>query len=140
VESKNSPDALLSNLAAHLAKPFLLPGQSGQPLSLRCLPDGGMVVIAPDGRKLWFTAREVGTARQQLNLPAVKTKNSTPDGSFPYLHDIHPRRLNFTPSGGLNTRDGTSELISLPADLKHLEKKIHERSGKPQKPRKANPG
>ncbi len=70
VEPKNSPDALLKDLAAHLAKPFLLPGHSGQPLSLRCLPDGGMVVIAPDGRKLWFTAREVGTARHKLNMPA----------------------------------------------------------------------
>lgn len=140
MEPKNSPDALLKDLAAHLAKPFLLPGHSGQPLSLRCLPDGGMVVIAPDGRKLWFTAREVGTARHKLNMPAVRTTNNPSDGSVPRLHDINPRRLNFTPSGGLNTRDGTSELISLPADLKHLEKKIHERSGKPQRPRKANPG
>lgn len=69
METKNNPAA---RLAAELVRPYLLPGQGGNPLSFRALPEGGMVVIAPDGRKLWFTCREVNTARQALNLPAVR--------------------------------------------------------------------
>jgi hypothetical protein len=128
MESKNSPDL---QVAAHLAKPFLLPGQTGQPLSLRCLPDGGMVVIAVDGRKLWFTAREVGRARKELSMPQVR---ASADESIPRLHEIDPRKkhLNARPIG--KTRDGMSEMLALPENLKHLEKPIHDQSHKPQKP------
>lgn len=74
---KPNPDLLL---AQTLAAPFTPRGQ-GSPLSLRRLPDGGMVVIAGDGRKLWFSPAEVETARDRLEeqakkegqLPASKT-------------------------------------------------------------------
>jgi hypothetical protein len=38
----------------------------GEPLSLRGLPDGGMCVVAADGRKLWFTPQQVGAAVEAL--------------------------------------------------------------------------
>lgn len=134
MEPKNSPDLLL---AAHLAKPFLLPGQSGQPLSLRSLPDGGMVVIAADGRKMWFTALEVGRARRQLNQPAV-AKPVVPAGAkVETLHEPDPRKkhLNARPVG--KSRDGMSELIVLPESLKHLEERSDADSRKYHKPRPA---
>ena len=141
MESKNNPDALLNKLAAHLAKPFLLPGQSGQPLSLRCLPDGGMVVIAADGRKLWFTAREVGTARRQLDMSGANKPAYPVDEKAPRLHDIDPRKINYTPYAAGQTRDGLSELIVLPEDLKHLEKTSHgNKSGRRKNSRPPNSG
>jgi len=140
VESKTSPDALLNKLAAHLAKPFLLPGQSGQPLSLRCLPDGGLVVIAADGRKLWFTKREVDRARQQLDMPGVKPDASAADPKAPRLHDIDASKIGYHPNPSGMTRDGLSEIIVLPKDLKHLEEKVNANARKRQKPRPSNPG
>lgn len=74
---KAHPDLLL---AQTLAAPFT-PRSQGTPLSMRLLPDGGMVIIAADGRKLWFSAEEVAAAREKLaeqhkpvksNLPPVK--------------------------------------------------------------------
>lgn len=55
----------------------------GEPLSLRGLPDGGMCVIAADGRKLWFTPQQVGTAVEQLvdaKLRVQPVKSKTKDG------------------------------------------------------------
>ena len=116
-------------LAAELSRPFLLPGQVGQPLSCRSLPDGGMVVIAADGRKMWFTCREVNVARQKLRQPAV-----TPSGSNDGLTDIdHTKPAKYRPQARF--REGESEMIVLPEDLKHLEKKIHERPYRLDKPR-----
>jgi hypothetical protein len=86
---KARPDLLL---AQTLAAPFT-PRSQGTPLSMRLLPDGGMVVIAADGRKLWFSAEEVAATREKLaekcrsvksNLPPVKlvkTPNATPTAS-----------------------------------------------------------
>jgi hypothetical protein len=56
-------------LAQTLAAPFT-PRSQGIPLSLRRLPDGGMVVITADGRKLWFSAVEVCVAHAELNKRA----------------------------------------------------------------------
>jgi hypothetical protein len=130
--SKNSPDLLL---ATHLAKLFLLPGQTGQPLSLRCLPDGGMVVIAADGRKLWFTALEVCRARRALHQPETKSTVLPADEGVKPLHNIDPRKidLNSRPIG--KSRDGMSEMIVLPPSLKHLEEKVNANARKYQKPR-----
>ncbi|KAF0112239.1 MAG: hypothetical protein FD147_300 [Chloroflexi bacterium] len=121
-------------LAAHLAHPFMLPGQSGQPLSCRSLPDGGMVVIAQDGRKLWFTPLEVGRARKELNLPAVRIPQNLSASNVPHLHEPDTRRPQITsrPSGG--SRDGMSEMIALPDSLKHLEDRIHGRTARDKKP------
>lgn len=133
--SKNNPDLLL---AAHLASPFLLPGQTGQPLSLRCLPDGGMVVIAVDGRKLWFTALEVQRARRALHQSETKSPVLPSDANVKPLHNIDPRKsnLNSRPIG--KSRDGMSEMIVLPPSLKHLEEKVNANARKYQKPRPPN--
>lgn len=135
MESKNNPDL---HLAAHLVKPFLLPGQTGQPLSLRCLPDGGMVVIAADGRKLWFTALEVNRARKALHQSATKSAVLPADAGVKPLHEIDPRKssLNSRPIG--KSRDGMSEMIVLPPSLKHLEEKVDANNRKYQNPRKAD--
>lgn len=66
--AKLSPEMML---ARALAAPFTPAGKGqahgqGIPLSCRSLPDGGMVVIAADGRKLWFSAAEVEKARESL--------------------------------------------------------------------------
>ncbi|HCS38719.1 MAG TPA: hypothetical protein DIW44_03935 [Anaerolineaceae bacterium] len=136
MESKNSLDLLL---AAHLVKPFLLPGQSGQPLSLRCLPDGGMVVIAVDGRKLWFTALEVCRAKRTLGQSATKSTVLPADANVKPLHEVDLRKskLNNRPIG--KSRDGMSEMIVLPPSLKHLEEEVNANNRKYQKPRKADP-
>jgi hypothetical protein len=56
-------------LAATLAAPYS-PRSQGKPLSLRKLSDGGMVVIAASGQKLWFDAAEVQKARMALKQAA----------------------------------------------------------------------
>ncbi len=45
---------------------------------MRLLPEGGMVVIAADGRKLWFSADEVNAAREKLAQPAKPVKSCLP--------------------------------------------------------------
>jgi hypothetical protein len=97
---KAHPDLLL---AQTLAAPFT-PCSQGTPLSLRRLPDGGMVVIAGDGRKLWFSADEVTAAREKLagppasvrsSLPPVKlTKKSVPEAE---AHKGAPLRAAISP-------------------------------------------
>lgn len=63
-------------LAQTLAAPFT-PCSQGTPLSLRRLPDGGMVVVSADGRKLWFNAAEVAAVRAALaKVPKVKHDRS----------------------------------------------------------------
>lgn len=55
----------------------------GEPLSLRGLPDGGMCVIAADGRKLWFTPQQVGAAVEALvdaKLRAAAPKGRAKEG------------------------------------------------------------
>ena len=121
-------------LAAELSQPFLLPGQAGQPLSCRALPDGGMVVIAADGRKMWFTCREVNVARQKLRQAPVR-----PGGSNDGLTDFDPSKPDKYPPQ-VRFREGDSEMIVLPEDLKHLEKKIHERPFRFNKPRTPGAG
>ena len=54
-----------------------------EPLSYRLLPDGGLCVIAADGRKLWFTPQEAAAASNQLTIGSDQTavsKNPTPSG------------------------------------------------------------
>jgi len=109
-------------LASRLAAPFLRPGQGTRPLSYRLLPDGGMVVISSDGRKLWFTREEVNQVRAELGMSLLP-----PPPPPPQLTE-EPTHLPFSsrPTGG--SRDGKSEMIVLPPDLKHIEEKIHGRS------------
>ncbi len=137
--SKSSPDTVKNvELATYLAKPFVLPGQSGQPLSLRCLPDGGMVVITADGRKLWFTALEVCRAKRALHQSDTKSQVLSADTGVKPLHEIDPRKstLNSRPVG--KSRDGLSEMIVLPPSLKHLEEQVNANNRKYQNPHTAD--
>ena len=111
-----------ARLAELLAAPFLKPGQPRSPLSFRLLPEGGMVVIAADGRKLWFTLEEVNAARETMHMPLVKAKAPV---SQPEEREFNPR-ISSRPTGG--SRDGLSEMIVLPPDLKHLEAKVHDKT------------
>ncbi len=139
--SKNNPDtAKNAVLAAYLVKPFLLPGQSGQPLSLRCLPDGGMVVIAADGRKLWFTALEVCRARRALHQSEAKSPVLPADAEVKPLHDVDLRKSNLSARPVGKSRDGMSEMIVLPKSLKHLEEQVDANTRRYQKPRPPDPG
>ena len=108
-------------LAAFLAAPFARPGESSHPLSFRLLPEGGMVVINADGRKLWFTLEEVNQARNSLGMQPLPTPPAPPKAPEQRLNPA----ISSRPSGG--SRDGKSEMIVLPPDLKHLEKKIHDK-------------
>lgn len=131
MEAKSSTE---QRLAAELSRPFLLPGQAGQPLSYRSLPDGGMVVIAADGRKMWFTCREVNVARRKLGQAVVR-----PGGSNDGMTDYDPAKPGrYYPQARF--REGDSEMIVLPEDLKHLEKKINERPFRLNKPRASGTG
>jgi len=114
----DSPDL---KLAQHLAGPFNRPGQGSRPLSWRSLPDGGMVVISADGRKLWFTLEETNAAREELGMETRK-----PPGTPPAGHSkCRVPSISSRPPAG--TRDGKSEMIVLPPDLKHLEGIIHDK-------------
>lgn len=62
METNSNPDLLI---AQTLAAPYT-PRSQGNPLSFRPLEDGGMVVVISDGRKLWFSAAEVQTARRHV--------------------------------------------------------------------------
>lgn len=108
-------------LARRLAKPFARGAADDRPLSFRCLPDGAMVVISADGRKLWFTLEEVNQARSELGMKTVLPAAKPPareEKSTPPLVSSKP------PAG---SRDGKSEMIVLPPDLKHLEEKVHDK-------------
>jgi hypothetical protein len=98
-----------------------------------------MVVIAADGRKLWFTPLEVGRARKALNQPEVKKPASAAGSNIAPLHEPDPlrKRLSAKPIG--KTRDGMSELLVLPEELKYLEERYHDQPRKYQKPRPSNP-
>jgi len=111
-----------ARLAELLAAPFLKPGQSRSPLSFRLLPEGGMVVISADGRKLWFTLEEVNAGREKLGLPLIKVKKPV---SQPQTTEFNPR-ISSRPTGG--SRDGLSEMIVLPPDLKYLEARAHDKT------------
>ena len=111
-------------LAECLAAPFTRPGYPDAPLSFRTLPEGGMVVICADGRKLWFTLEEVNRARAELNLPPLPQPPAKP-----VPREVRPDpSISSRPPGG--SRDGKSEMIVLPPDLKHLEKRIHDKPGR----------
>lgn len=112
-------------LARQLAAPFSPPGQLNKPLSFRALEDGGMVVINADGRKLWFTLAEVNTARKALGLP----EQAAPAAATP-AREEPAERIKVTSRPPAGTRDGKSEMIILPPDLKYLEKKIHDKVGR----------
>jgi len=105
---------LLQRSAELLAKPFSKDrGRGSAPLSYRSLPEGGMVVITADGRKLWFSAEEVRDAIDSLKQksPLHPTSSQLP-------------RSRFKP-GGLMPRqeapaayDGMPSLIVLPPATK----------------------
>ena len=59
---------LQARIAERLAESFNpVRGRRGAPLAFRLLPEGGMVVIAADGRKLWFSVEEVNRAAETLS-------------------------------------------------------------------------
>ena len=109
-------------LVERLAAPFARAGEPGKPLSYRLLPEGGMVVISADGRKLWFTLEEVNQARAELGMQPVAAKER------PQPPPDEPRNPNITSRPPAGTRDGKSEMIVLPPDLKHIEKMIHDQT------------
>jgi hypothetical protein len=128
MEPKNN---LETCLAAELARKFLLPGQSGQPLSFRMLPDGGMVVIVSDGRKLWFTIREVNTARGKLGIPQVKPGAPQPGGLIE-----RDQIENLISASKLGCKgEGVPLMIVLPESLKHLDRRANGRANRDSKPR-----
>ena len=67
-----NPDLIL---AKTLAAPFT-PRSQGNPLSCRRTAEGGMVVIAADGRKLWFDAAEVNRAQLELKVKAQQAEKA----------------------------------------------------------------
>ena len=67
--AKLNPELIL---ARTLAAPFSTARSQGDPLSCRSLPDGGMVVVAADGRKLWFSPAEVAAAQSSLEEQKVQ--------------------------------------------------------------------
>jgi hypothetical protein len=122
-----APASAEQRLAARLAAPFTRPGQSKAPLSFRLLPEGGMVVISANGRKLWFTLDEVNSARAELGLPEVK-----PPLKPEKLKEEKPvKHSDFSAPSAPRTRDGQSEMLVLPPDLKHLEQEINAKIRRP---------
>lgn len=113
-------------LAARLAAPFTRPSSSRSPLSFRMLPEGGMVVITADGRKLWFTLDEVNAAREELGLPQINpppkpVEKKVESFGYPEVSSRPPPRM----------REGQSEMIVLPPELKFLEQKINDKTRRP---------
>jgi hypothetical protein len=121
-----SPASAEQRLAERLAAPFTRPGRGKSPLSFRLLPEGGMVVISADGRKLWFTLEEVNSARAELGLPLLKAppKPEKKEEKAAPLPDSSYRTVP-------RTRDGQSEMLVLPPDLKHLEQKANVKNRRP---------
>ncbi len=115
----DSPDL---KLAQHLAGPFTRSGQDHRPLSCRLLPDGGMVVISADGRKLWFTLEETNLARAELGMKTKKAPVAAPAREEEKAVPV----ISSRPPAG--TRDGRSEMIVLPPDLRHLEDKNYDKT------------
>ena len=135
MDSQNSSDL---QIATHLAKPFLLPGYSGQPLSFRALPDGGMVVIAPDGRKLWFTVKEVTRACKDLKLRAPAKPAAAPGAEIQQLHE--PDRTCSLSQVSGRSSEGNCSLIVLPPDLRYLKERTYDHSQYCGKPRPRSTG
>ena len=101
---------LNAKVAETLAAPFSNgKGRGSAPLSFRLLPEGGMVVITNDGRKLWFSADEVDAVKENAG-------NNAP-GQEPNQRQATSR---FQPSGLLpkaeksRTYDGMPVLTVLP--------------------------
>lgn len=121
-----SPASAEQRIAERLAAPFTRPGRGKAPLSFRLLPEGGMVVISADGRKLWFSLDEVNTARAEMGLPQLKA----PPKPEIKKEEIAPR-LESSYRSAPRTRDGQSEMLVLPPDLKHLEQKANVKNRRP---------
>lgn len=87
MQPKNNLNA---RVAESLAKPFTLKkGRGSAPLSFRLLPDGGMVVITCDGRKLWFSADEVAGAVKRLSGQSTEHKlHAIPQRQAPPLSPL----------------------------------------------------
>ena len=82
----------------------------------------------------------ITAARRQLDMSGTNKPTSPVDEKAPRLHDIDPRKVNYTPYAVGKTRDGLSELIVLPEDLKHLEKTSHGKPGRRKNTRSPNSG
>jgi hypothetical protein len=79
MEPNSNPDRII---AQTLAAPYT-PRSQGNPLSFRLLPDGGMVVVISDGRKLWFSAAEVQAARRQVRAQKDAEAHPAQRGNVP---------------------------------------------------------
>lgn len=88
-----------------LARPFSKGrGRGSAPLSFRLLPDGGMVVITADGRKLWFSAEE------------VKAVIDDPDADAPASASVpQTARSRFKPAGLLPRQEAPEAYNGMPA-------------------------
>lgn len=107
MQPKTDPNA---KIAETLAAPFSNgKGRGSAPLSFRLLPEGGMVVITNDGRKLWFSTEEVAAAKE---MTASNMHGQEPDQ--------RQATSRFLPSGLLpktqksRTYDGMPVLTVLP--------------------------
>ena len=110
---KAHPDLLL---AQTLAAPFT-PRSQGTPLSMRLLPEGGMVIIAADGRKLWFSADEVNAAREKLTQPVKPVKSSLPPVKLSmHMWDADPSKRFVILDGqrmGEGDRNGALQVVAI---------------------------
>jgi hypothetical protein len=50
-------------IAQELAKPFI---KEDDKITFRKLPQGGMMIVLSDGRKLWFNSIEVLNAKRKI--------------------------------------------------------------------------
>jgi hypothetical protein len=92
-------------VAELLARPFSQGrGRASAPLSFRLLPEGGMVVITSDGRKLWFSAVEVSTALESLQTES--------NGS---VQGTHAARSRFKPKGLMQRQQAPQAYEGMPS-------------------------
>ena len=105
---------LHQRLAELLARPFSHGmGRGSAPLSFRLLPDGGMVVITTDGRKLWFSKEEVNAASESLQSEST----GSAQGSSAAKSRFKPQGL-VQPNQHPQAYNGMPSLIAFPPNEK----------------------
>ena len=68
--AKTNPDL---QLAEALVSPYCS-GKQAKVLSFRCQPEGGLVVVTADGRKLWFSAEEAARMADEMQLTLLQNE------------------------------------------------------------------